>query len=232
MTLDDFSNGFDSLLGSYTIGNALAFNEYEKSVWLTQAQEEYAVALYNGKNIEGESFESSEETRRALANLIMEDELKPLTEYTDGFIGIHDYSEFFELPHDLWFITYEAVNVMSSKCGKMIQQDILPVTQDEYHKIKRNPFRGLNGRRALRLDMSDNIIEVISQEPIDSYYLRYLKKLTPIILIDLPDGLTIEGRSSATPCKLHESLHRKILDRAVNLAVRSKGWTNKNDKKE
>ena len=42
MTLDDFSNGFDSLLGSYTIGNALAFNEYEKSVWLTQAQEEYA----------------------------------------------------------------------------------------------------------------------------------------------------------------------------------------------
>lgn len=227
MTLDDFSNGFDTLLGSITVGNPLVFDEYEKSVFLTKAQEQLAEAIYTGKTSSGESFESTEEMRRALANLVVEDDLKPLSDHLDGFIGIHEYSEFFELPKDIWFITYEAANVMSSKCGKMVALDVLPVTQDDYNRTKRNPFRGLNSRRALRLDIADNTVEIISTDPIRSYYLRYIKKLQPIILIDLPDGLTINNRSSASPCQLHDTLHQKILDRAVALAVQSRSWTNK-----
>lgn len=231
MTLDDFSNGFDTLLGSYTVDNPLVFDEYVKSLFLTKAQKEIVESFYTGRTSDGESFESTEEMRRTLANLVAEEELKPIDGYTDGFIGVHEHSEFFELPNDLWFITYEAANVMSSRCKKIIQQDIIPVTQDDYHKTKRNPFRGLNSRRALRLDMSDNVVEIVSEEHIDSYYIRYMKKLRPIILIDLPDGLTIEGRSQASSCELHETIHSKILDRAVAMAVQSRGWTN-NTKQE
>ena len=39
--------------------------------------------------------------------------------------------------------------------------DVYPVTQDDYNKTKRNPFRGANDRRALRLDLSDGVIEIV-----------------------------------------------------------------------
>jgi hypothetical protein len=39
---------------------------------------------------------------------------------------------------------------------------------------------------------------------------------------NLPDGLSIEGVRVKTPCKLNDSLHQRILDRAVVLAMQSK----------
>jgi hypothetical protein len=43
-------------------------NEYEKSVWLTQAQEELVVGFYNGSL--GAGFEQTEEVRRYLVKLV------------------------------------------------------------------------------------------------------------------------------------------------------------------
>lgn len=226
MTLEDFSNGFDTLLNSYAVNGTatVALDEYEKSFFLTKAQEEMVVNLYSGNNSYGDSFENTEEMRRNLSNLVSEANLSPITgdKSFQGFIGVSDSSEFFQLPEDLLFITYEEAQVTSKKCGKNIGIDVYPATQDEYHKIKRNPFRGVNSRRALRLDLSDNVVEIISSSPIRSYYLKYVKKPEPIILINLPDGLTINNVRVKTPCKLNESIHQKILDRAVVLALQSK----------
>ena len=53
--------------------------------------------------------------------------------------------------------------------------------------------------------------------------MRYLSKPDPIILENLPDGLTIDGSSVASECKLNELLHQSVLERAVMLALRTRG---------
>lgn len=227
MTLENFSDGMSTLLNSHGVGDQIVLDEYEKSFFLTKAEQDIALSLYDGKNVSGDSFEKSEELRRWFSNLIGEETLEPMTEGVDGLIGVEEYSEFFQLPDDLDFITYESVTSVKSCGKKLLTQDVYPVTQDEYHRTKRNPFRGANDRRALRLDLSDNVVEVVSIYPIHSYYIRYIKKLEPIILRDLPEGMEIMGKSWAMNCQLHESLHQKILDRAVELAIQSRGKVRK-----
>lgn len=231
MTVEEFSNQFEVLVNSYRRFrdfdprepmDTIEFNEYEKSLYLTKAQEELVRSLYNGKNVFKESFEQTEELRRYLAGLVVTEELLPTVASNGLPIGMESSSKFFTLPEDLWFITYEAADTENGVCGKTTLS-VYPVRQDEYHKIKKNPFRGANDRRVLRLDLADGVVELISKFTIDKYYIRYLKKLKPIILEDLPDGLTIEHYSTTTGCELHEGLHQQILEMAVMMALQSKG---------
>jgi hypothetical protein len=67
-----------------------------------------------------------------------------------------------------------------------------------------------------------NVVEIVSKYDIKSYYVRYIKKLEPIILVDLPDSLQINGKSKACECQLHQALHRNILELAVKLAIASR----------
>lgn len=233
MTIDEFSNSFNTLLNSYalisnfgeeTSKQTITLDEYEKSVLLTKAQEEIVLSLYNGKNPYGEAFEGTEELRRYLSNLITEKSLKPITNTSGTPLGLESKSKFFTLPEDLWFITLESVVIDNSKCDAETIMKVYPVKQDEYQAIRDNPFRGANDRRALRLDLSEGNVEIICKYMIAIYYIRYIKKVPPIILEDLPNDLTIEGKSEASNCILHEALHQKILDKAVQLALQSRGY--------
>ena len=219
MTTEEFSNEFDVLLENYS--SNIKLNEYEKSVFLTKAQEEAVISLYNGKNPTKDSFERTEEIRRYLSSLVKTYETEDKEEYSTG---LSDYSAFFKLPDDLWFITYESVNLSKEELGCMDNKDItvIPITQDEYHRIKRNPFRGTNKRRALRLDLSNKVVEIISKYNVESYLVRYLSRPAPIILTDLTDNLSINDISVKTECELNPVIHRAILERAVKLAIISK----------
>lgn len=251
MSINDFSSGFDTLLNSYSIVGSfgdthpdIRLDEYEKSVFLTKAQEEVVLALYNGHNIFNQNFEVTEELRRYLSGLITEAQLKPSDntilslfdetfDYTfherlKRFIGISNISYFFKLPDNLWFITYEAISTDGHGCESMSVMDVFPVRQDEYHKIKRNPFRGPNSRRALRLDLPQNYVEIVCKYSVSDYYIRYLKKLKPIVLTNLLDEQNINGVSIPTECEVHEGLHQKILERAVQLALQSKSLVKEN----
>jgi hypothetical protein len=232
MTTSEFSDSFDTLLNSYNtqaqFGNEaskreITLDEYEKSVFLTKAQEELVLSLYTGKNSYSDSFESSEEVRRYLANLVEEVKLKPITNTQGIPLGVTSTSKFFTLPEDLWFITLETVAVSDSRCPSRTLK-VYPTKQDEYLSIRDNPFRGANDRRALRLDLSEGNVEIICKYTVSEYYVRYVAKLYPIILTDLPDGLSINGVDYQMGCTLHEALHQKILERAVTLALQSKGY--------
>ena len=240
MTREEFSNQFDVLVNSYTRfrdfdnkepRDTIEFDEYEKSLYLTKAQEELVVSLYNGKNPVGDTFEGTEELRRYLSPLVEEKELTPIETSNGKPLGIDSKSKFFTLPDNLWFITYESVLLAEGKCETHTTQDVYPVRQDEYHKIKRNPFRGANDRRALRLDLSENNIEIVSKYEVAEYYLRYLRKVRPIVLENMPNDLTVNGINEATDCELHESLHQRILELAVRMALQSKGYTINNENK-
>ena len=223
MTTSEFSQAFDTLISAYndtTLGDKLSFNEYEKSVFLTKAQDELIVSFYSGKNSYNEGFENTEEIRRYLSSLI---ETKELDEdKTSTLTKLTDQSHIYKLEDNTWFITYEAIKITSEdSCLKGKSIEVVPITQDDLHKLLKNPFKGPNNRRALRLDLANNSVEIIY--PLEGKYLvRYLKQTSPIIVDTLDESLDIKGKHEVTECKLHEALHRTILDRAVQLAVTSK----------
>lgn len=223
MTNEEFSNEFDTLVNSNSSSlpllTPLGFDEYEKSVFLTKAQESVVISLYKG-TLTGDSFEKTEELRRYLDSLV---KTYSTSEQVVGKV-LTSNSYLFELPKDTWFITYEAVESKDKRlgCTKGSTMEVVPVTQDELHKTLRNPFRMPNERRVLRLDTEGNTVELISVYSIDKYWIRYLSKPDPIILIDLPEGITINGESKATECKLNPAIHRVILEMAVSLALKSR----------
>jgi hypothetical protein len=225
MTNEEFSNEFDSLVNSFSTSenfgeqvSPLKFDEYEKSMFLTKAQENIVVSLYNGK-LTGDSFEKTEQLRRYLNELVVTD----TPTKTEGK-GVTDHSVFYILPDDVWFITYESAKSkdVNLKCSKEVTLEVVPVTQDDFYRTVRNPFKKPNKRRALRLDTSDSIVELISDYSISEYLIRYIKKPSPIILSALPNGLTINNISEETECKLNPAIHRVILEMAVSLALKSR----------
>lgn len=221
MTTEEFSNEFDIAVNAYLPGGEM-FDEYEKSLALTKAQEQIVLQLYN-------SFEKREISKEILAPLVKT--FVANEEYT-GVEGnkivtelfpISDNSFFYKLPEDLWLITFEEVVIKSNdKCLKNKRISVAPTTQDKLYKTLKNPFKGPNDSRALRLNIAGNIVEIIAKYEIKRYYVRYIKKLKPIILTRLTDTTSINGIVERTECELHESIHRDILNLAVAIALQTR----------
>ena len=202
MTLEELSNEFDVIVNSYDNSQSLVFNEYEKSIYLTKAQEYIIKDLYR-------NYEGTEELNSYLKTLIkdktytIEDSTNIELNYPDNFL----------------YILKEYANI-NTTCKSNSRVDVLPITQDEYNEVVENPFRGSKSK-VLRLE--ENKIKLITDLPIISYTMTYLSNPSPIILIDLPNGLTINNESKkSTTIETSESIHREILDKAVQLAIQSK----------
>lgn len=235
MTTQEFSNGFDTLVNSYRrfrdfdkqeTPDTIEFNEYEKSLFLTKAQQELVVNFYNGKNPYGDSFESTEELRRYLDVLVKTKTYSTADEIAGT--GVSDNSVFFKLPSDLGFITLEQVTYSDESlgCADGSRADVYPVTQDEYGRVKDNPFRGPTRYKVLRLDYGDDVVELVPKYTIGSYLIKYLSRPKPIILEDFPNNLSIDGVSTVNECQLNPILHNTILERAVVMALTSKSVGN------
>lgn len=249
MTNKDFSDTFTTLVNSYSnqtqfgsqasLGD-ITVDEYEKSVFLTMAQNDIVTGLYSGKNTYGHSFETTEEMRRQLESLV---KTKLYETSTDAVAPNANTGEpvsvtslFFHLPDSLLYIVYEQVTISEGsdsryRCFNGNTIRVYPVRHDEYNVIADNPFRGPSRFKALRIDSGNGYVELVSKLGISKYLIRYLSKPEPIILEDLPDGVTIEGESLEKECKLNSLLHQAILERAVMLALRSKGINAKADNK-
>lgn len=222
MTNKEFSDGFSTLLNSFGITPNITLDEYEKSTFLTNAQEQLIIDIYSGRNvIYGKSFEQTEEIRRYLSNLV---ETYETSTKVTGKLGLSQDSVFFEIPQGTWFITYEVALLKDSRLGCLdgIEASVVPLPQDDLYRAKDNPFRGPSKDRVLRLDIKSDLAELISKYNVDKYLMRYISQPTPIILVDLPDGLSINGVSTESKCELNPVVHRAILERAVQLAIISK----------
>lgn len=220
-TCEEWSLQFDLLYNNIASDQAPGLTEYEKSVFLTNAQESVVVSLYRGTL--GVAFESTEEMKTYLDQLIRQETLSsPKAKMVIGPKMDKDKSYLFSNPEGMLFRTWESC-LMSTDCGT-VSAEVVPITQDEYWRTVRNPFKGQGRSRVMRLtqsagDGTDNgNTEIISDYPVLSYTVRYLSKPEPIILEDLPDGLSINGKSESMPCLLNEALHQTILSEAVKLA--------------
>ena len=202
MTLEELSNEFDVIVNSYDNSQSLVFNEYEKSIYLTKAQEYIIKDLYR-------NYEGTEELNSYLKTLIK-----------DKTYTIEDSTNIeLDYPNNFLYILKEYANI-NTTCKSNSRVDVLPITQDEYNEVVGNPFRGSKSK-VLRLE--ENKIKLITDLPIISYTMTYLSNPSPIILVDLPNGLTINNESrKSTTIETSESIHREILDKAVQLAIQSK----------
>ena len=216
--VNEWSLEFDLLYQNITSNQAPGLTEYEKSVFLTRAQEAVVVMLYNGTL--KDSFEETEEITDYLDTLV---KTVHLTVPEDSMTTprIISTSEIFALPDDLLFRTLELCTLDVEGCGEM-EASVVPVTQDEFWRTRRNPFKGPNKSRVLRLAFAvsdeQRYSELVSKYDITSYTVRYLARPEPIILTDLVDGLSINGESNEKTCKLPKALHQTILVEAVKAA--------------
>lgn len=233
MTTIEFSNEFDILVQEYLTARkfgtpVLGFNEYEKSVFLTQAQDEIVKSLYSGENEFNESFEETERLRRYLSNLVCTKSYKrsDSLQETEQRMPINPTSfssYYFKAPDDMMYIIWEqGYSLGQGNCG-VINMDVYPVTHDTLSKNLKNPFRQPKNTRCFRLDLTDNVIEIISKTELqesEAYRMRYIRRPSPIILENIEaEGLSIRGIGVITECELAEELHKNILDNAVSKAL-------------
>ena len=224
MDVQELSNLFDTLLQPYitkdVLGeqNTLAFDEYEKSIFLTKAQEQIVLELY-------QELEQSEENRKYLSNLIKTGNYVPVGEQDETLINNTFKSYKVKIEDSVLFMIYEQCTLSDeNNCinGRIVS--VIPTIYDDLDKVLKNPFKSPNNRKVIRLDF-DNKIELISKYNISNYKIRYLKKPNPIILVKLED-LNIDKKQEVSNGETNPILHERIVQRAVQLAVQSKVKSN------
>ena len=224
MDVQELSNLFDTLLQPFIVKdnfgeqNTLAFDEYEKSIFLTKAQEQIVLELY-------QKLEQSEENRKYLSNLIKTGNYVPIGEQDKTLINNTFKSYKVEIEDSVLFMIYEQCTLSDeNNCvnGRIVS--VIPTIHDDLDKVLKNPFKSPNNRKVIRLDF-DNKIELISKYNVSNYKIRYLKKPNPIILVKLED-LNIDKKQEVSNGETNPILHERIVQRAVQLAVQSKVKSN------
>jgi len=237
MNLEQFSSEFDIAYNNITSNASPPLNEFEKSSFLTKAQNELLLIYYNGLNGRYTSFESTEECRRYLDSLVVHE--SPLTlkriDSIERFklyiyekpkvtttisTTIDDEPVEVSLDQLLFIVRDSAMKQVTDGCVDTKYLSVKAVNFNDLTHILQDPFKCPNGTRALRIDFEDGI-GIITSETLQQYYCTYIRKPKPIILEDITDyGLNIEGyQTPQTPvCEFPDVMHQKIIDRAVLLA--------------
>ena len=226
MTNEEFSNEFDVLYNSITSNQAPGLDEYEKSVFLTKAQSEILREYFNPR-VDGANggFDGSPKRQYDFSFLINHVVLDKGSSTTIFDKRAKD----FYFPSDYFLSINELISITSAS-NTIKYYSVIPISYSEYQRLMAKPYAYPPKNNVWRLFVGTNkdnngevrpVAEIIgkvdwlSQNII--YSLRYVKKPKPIILTTL-DGLTIDDKSTETPCELPSQLHQEILERAVTLA--------------
>ena len=241
MSNPEFSQQFDVLYDNAS-NQAPGQDEYEKSVYLTKAQDEILKSYFNARlNKAAEGFDESEKRQIDFSNLISLRKLdrKALVtapenlDYRGDTVKVDlnkkdDNNEIFIVLNE--FVTvarnpkYTTEGVYEENSGTTITLSITPIDYREYSKMMLKPYRRPFRNQAWRLlegATDGNQVELVlgPNDYFKSYTVRYLRRPNPIILCDLKSmGLTIDGKDSVTECEVNPILHQEILQRAVELA--------------
>ena len=230
MTTQEFSNMFDTLLNSYnteaTFGEAtskadIVLDEYEKSVLLTQAQD-FIVKSYFDRtlNYQGQGFDDSSRRQVDFSTLI---KVSTATKTGEG-TPFDSRGKLYTMPERVLLILNEKVTIN----GK--DYVVIPINYKEYDRQMSKAFTQPLKKQCWRLFQNnsdtDFLAEIIPYKgsEITKYTVRYIERPTPIVLTDISaDGLDIDGVSTVTECILNPILHMDILNKAIELAITTRG---------
>lgn len=228
MTTQEFNTEFDVLYNNIASNGAPGINEYEKSVFLTKAQNELIKAYFlkvSNKLQSGYDDNALQQTN--FSNLIV------LKTYQNNDLEEAKYSSIANsksvvMPKNSLFILNEQLLVTDTN-NKNKTLIVVPINGDAYSRLLSKPFKRPLKNQAWRLDVNmestenEQYADLIptAGTTIKGYQIRYVKKPTPIILTKLEDGITIDGEFEEMTCKLNPILHQEVLQRAVELAKAS-----------
>ena len=199
MNNTEFSNQFDVLYNNITSNQAPGLNEYEKSVFLTKAQDEVLKNYFSPRsNPKQEGYDDSIKRQADFSGLMREG---------SGVVDASPTSQFdprsivYKVPTDVYLIINEQVILKSGTTTKGIRQ-ILPVNYEEYRRLMSKPYKEPLKYQAWRLFTStesnsfngQRIAEIILTSTdkgsayTKEYKIRYIKFPKPIILSDFSNS--------------------------------------------
>ena len=154
--------------------------------------------------------------------------LNPSTISLDAIGDTETYDDrgvFVNLPPNLLFVLNEKVTDVDGK-----NYVVVPINYREYDRQMSRAYTQPLKKQAWRLfnNGNDELLKAelipVKGTTIDSYKVRYIRRPRPIVLVDLTaDDLNIEGTSIPTDCELNPIIHLDILNKAVELALTTRG---------
>lgn len=219
MTLQEFNDQFDVMYNNITSNQAPGLDLYEKSVFLTNAQEDIIRSYFSNRlNKSGKGFDREERRQIDFSSLVVTTTINNFS--NDSILSKHSNSKIVDLPKDVLLVLNEALDVRRN--NKVFTLSILPIYYMEYDRLNSKAFRRPTKNQAWRIITNGTSkVELVTNpgDVMNTYTLRYIRKPKPIILENIEDqDLSIDGISIKTECELDPSIHRDILQRAVELA--------------
>lgn len=151
--------------------------------------------------------------------------------YSINEVDTTDETYLFALPKDILVILNERLKITTDGVTK--KYVVVPLNYREFDRIDSRPYSQPLKKQCWRLFQNikgfDTISEIIpiwdavKTNSTVSYKLRYIRRPRPIILVNLPDGLEIDGITTATECELNKIIHMDILQKAFELALATRG---------
>ena len=233
MSAEEMDNMFDVLYNNITSNQAPGLNAYEKSIFLTKAQDEILKNYFNPKSKGNNVQEGFDGSVKRQVDFSMLTKVATITQSDSGdaLFDPRTNSKSIILPDRMMYAINEMVFVGRNMSGSTvpipITLQVIPIKFDEYSRLMCKPYKRPLKYQAWRLinNATKNKADIIigPGDTFISYVIRYIERPTPIVVSDL-DGLTIEDKTSTTECMLDPILHEEILQRAVELA--KVAWTN------
>lgn len=236
MTVAEMSKEFDVGYDNLTNNEGRGFSKWEKSIFLTQAQENL-VDKYKP------FIDTNEE------NAINLSELKEFVELTPDHgaeprftIPDTSTSYLFQLPVNYFYTLHERADIIFTDTIRIICFPtglkgvwVKAITEDYFNSNIDNPFKKPYERLIWRImyrraTVTSEIgtsnmkrVELIGDGDtnITNYSLSYIRRPNPIIIENLTTGRTVRGLAVLTECELDPSIHFEIVQEAIRIAAKA-----------
>lgn len=233
MTKDEFSQEFDILYNNISSNQAPGLTEYEKSVFLTKAQDEIIKNYFTNKPNGNKYQEGIEDSAKRYSDFSCLITVKTIqAQAHNDETNIDARGQICTLPDDLMISLNEKFKIDSN------EYQVVPITLAEYQRLMSRPSGDPLKRQVWKLmgnsASGNGSVEIIphwkdSRTANNKLIIRYVRRPYPIIIeplteqnltingISTPYGTTLDPQNNEA-CELAKELHPEILQRAVELA--------------
>ena len=139
MTNSEFSNEFDVLYQNITSNQAPGLDEYEKSVFLSKAQDEIVKSYFDPKtNKPQEGFDGSEKRQIDFSMLIVTEKAVESTVQPVQLFPLQ-HTKVFAVPDKILMFINESLTV--TRDGNPTYLTVVPLDYKEYNRLMSKPYK-------------------------------------------------------------------------------------------
>ena len=153
MTIIEFSNQFDILYNNITSNQAPGLNEYEKSIFLTKAQDEIVKNYFEASSLGNTVKKGFDDT---ILRQMDFSSLMTTREYQDGIIGestLDPRAIVYDIPENdnVYIVINESLHLMDDNGVVKGIRQVVPLSYLEYSRLMLKPFKQPVKNQAWRL---------------------------------------------------------------------------------